>query len=56
MKKPIILALICAVLFLMPAFSALPIKTVSISKQKILPLPDYDGTFIGGYGYYLQRK
>jgi hypothetical protein len=50
MKKQIILALICTILFFMPTFSALPIKTVSISKQKTLPLLDYDGTFKGGYG------
>ena len=53
MKKPIFLALICAVLFLMPAISAIPIKTTSTSEQKTLPLPpfdDYDGTFIGGIG------
>ncbi len=56
MKKSIILALICATLFLMPEISALPIKTVSISKQEILPLPDYDGTFIGGYGFIFKEN
>jgi len=56
MKKSIILALICATLFLMPVISALPIKTVSISKQEILPLPDYDGTFIGGYGFMYKEN
>jgi hypothetical protein len=52
MKKRIILAAICAVLFLMPAFSALPIKKTSASEQKTLPLPtvDSDGTFVGGFG------
>jgi len=51
MKKTIFLAGICAVLFLMPAFCALPIKTANNSEQKILPtLEEYDGTWIGGFG------
>jgi len=56
MKKPIILSLLCAVLFFMPALCALPIKTVSISKEEILTLPDYDGTFIGGYGFIYKEN
>lgn len=52
MKKPIILTLICAVLFLMPAVSALPIKKTIDSKQitNVLPTVDSDGTFVGGFG------
>jgi hypothetical protein len=51
MKKTILLAGICAVLFFMPVFCALPIKTANKSQQKILPtLEEYDGTFIGGFG------
>lgn len=50
MKKPIILTLICAALFFMPALGTLPIKTTSTSEQKTRPLLDYDGTFVGGYG------
>ena len=52
MKKPIILALICTVLFLMPAFNALPIKKLNDSEQKniLLPTVDSDGTFVGGFG------
>ena len=53
MKKTIVLAGLCAVIFLMPAFSALPIKTTSNYQQKIpiaKPLEDYDGTWVGGYG------
>jgi len=52
MKKQIILALICTILFLMPTFSALPIIKLSGSEQKTIPLPsiDSDGTFVGGFG------
>ena len=50
MKKIVPLALICATIFLMPAISALSIKTNINYERKIPPLPDYDGTFLGGYG------
>ena len=50
MKKPIILALICSALLLMPALSALPIKKASINNKTTDLLSDFDGTFIGGFG------
>jgi len=52
MKKPILLAIICAVLFLLPACGALPIKTTRNIEEKTsaLPLEDYDGTWVGGFG------
>jgi hypothetical protein len=52
MKKQIFLALICSVLFLMPAFGALPIKKTNDSKKitSVIPTVDSDGTFVGGFG------
>ena len=44
MKKTLIIAGVCSVLLLMPALSAVPFKTTTS------PVPDYDGTFVGGIG------
>lgn len=44
MKKTLILVGICSVLLLMPALSAVPFKIT------LPPVPDYDGTFVGGLG------
>jgi len=52
MKKTLIILGICSVLLAMPAMTAMSTTDIvkKVTEQKTLATPDYDGTWVGGFG------